>query len=757
MQRKSSKLLAYAMAGMLSFSMLFTTNGFMLMNVTEVQAGEVASLTPDINWYTAVAQEYTLNTAAELLGFSQLANAGNNFEGVTIKLGDNIDLSGQSWNPINSFKGTFDGNGYSISNLNIEATLNSDHPRSGFFAQVEGTVDSPAQICNVTIRNGEITVNNTVPSQWGGTDGGTGLLVGYGKNILLSNCRIESGKVSVIQNQNNYSNAGGLIGYVGRGTIEDCEALDVTVNTINSTAAGMVCGRLNGDNPKNNPYLPCKIVNVRAQGQASSVNYAGGIIGYCHDGYKANEGIIENVIVAEGSVISSSGQAGGIVGYDNLNIKNAVNYGSVTGETGGAGIACLGSANLGVTLENCMNFGDISGKSYVSGLLTKLGTASASASIENCANLGKVTVKEEDSQTVTDVFVTGADGFGAAISNSYSIGQATGSDGTISAPNQKNTYTNVYIQAEDAGETEGVHAMTAEQFKDRTVVDALNENDDVEDIVWYQNEQYPDLAYNMTLTTDIEVPQSLEVTVGEEADAKASVTPEDATVKTLLYSSSDETVAVVSEEGVITGVKAGTAEITVTAFDTGHTARIAVTVKEAAQPQEPSTPADNAGTTPTQPSTPSQSSAGQDTTPARGQQVRVGTNTYVITNTASKAVEFSGTAKKKVAKVTIPASVKIGNTVYKVTSIAKNAFKNNKKIKTVVIGKNVKSVGQKAFFGCKNLRKITVKSKVLTKVGAKAFKGINKKAVIKVPAKKYSAYRKLLRGKGQAGTVTIKK
>lgn len=749
MKKKSSKLLAYAMAGMLSFSMLFTTNGFMPMNVTEVQA---ASLTPDTDWFTGQAQEYMLTTAEELLGFSQLANAGNNFEGVTIKLGDNIDLSGQSWTPINYFKGNFDGNGYSISNLNIEVTLNMEYPRSGFFVRVEGTADSPAQIRNVTIRNGKITVNNSVP-KYGSQIGGTGLLVGYGANVLLSNCRIEGGYISVTQNKANSSNAGGLIGNLTGGTIENCEVSGVTVEAITSWRAGLVCGQVYG----NRTSLPCKIVNVRAQGQATSVNCAGGIVGYCYDDNNTEEGTIENVIVEEGSVISSSGQAGGIAGYDNLNIKNAVNYGSVTGETGGAGITCLNNARLGVTLENCMNFGDISGKSYVSGVLTKLDTKTTSANIKNCANLGKVTVKEEDSETVTDVFVTGAGDFGAAISNSYSIGQATGSDGTISAPNQANTYTNVYIQAEDAGETEGVYAMTAEQFKDRTVVDALNENDDVEDIVWYQNEEYPDLAYNMTLTAGIEVPQSLEVTVGEEADAKASVTPEDATVKTLLYSSSDETVAVVSEEGVITGVKAGTAEITVTALDTGRTVRIAVTVKEAAQPQEPSTPADNEGTTPTQPSTPSQSPAGQNTTPVRGQQVRVGTNIYVITDTASKAVEFSGTAKKKVAEVTIPASVKIGNTVYKVTSIAKNAFKNNKKIKTVVIGKNVKSIGKKAFFGCKNLRKITVKSKVLTKVGAKAFKGINKKAVIKVPAKKYSAYRKLLRGKGQAGTVTIKK
>jgi hypothetical protein len=51
---------------------------------------------------------------------------------------------------------------------------------------------------------------------------------------------------------------------------------------------------------------------------------------------------------------------------------------------------------------------------------------------------------------------------------------------------------------------------------------------------------------------------------------------------------------------------------------------------------------------------------------------------------------------------------------------------------------------------------VTVKSKVLKSVGAKAFKGINKKAVIKVPKAKKAAYKKLLAKKGQAKTVVIK-
>ena len=123
---------------------------------------------------------------------------------------------------------------------------------------------------------------------------------------------------------------------------------------------------------------------------------------------------------------------------------------------------------------------------------------------------------------------------------------------------------------------------------------------------------------------------------------------------------------------------------------------------------------------------------------------------------SAKTVAYTDSVKKKASKIAIPATIKIGNDTYKVTSVSKNALKNNKKLKTVVIGKNVTSIGKKAFFGCKNLKKITVKSKILKKVGAKAFKGINKKAVIKVPKKQLKKYKKLFKNKGQASSVVIR-
>lgn len=109
----------------------------------------------------------------------------------------------------------------------------------------------------------------------------------------------------------------------------------------------------------------------------------------------------------------------------------------------------------------------------------------------------------------------------------------------------------------------------------------------------------------------------------------------------------------------------------------------------------------------------------------------------------------------KKAKFVIPAAIKSGNYTFKVTSIANKAFKGDKKLKKVVIGKNVQVIGKRAFEKAKNLRSITIKSVSLKKVGRSAFKGIHAKAKIKVPAKKLKAYKRLLKKKGQKSSVKI--
>ena len=103
-----------------------------------------------------------------------------------------------------------------------------------------------------------------------------------------------------------------------------------------------------------------------------------------------------------------------------------------------------------------------------------------------------------------------------------------------------------------------------------------------------------------------------------------------------------------------------------------------------------------------------------------------------------------------IGNITVPATVKIDGVTYKVTAIEKNAFKNNKKIKKVTIGKNVTNVGKNAFYGCSKLKTITIKSTELTakKIGSKAFSKLPKNVTVKLPKKKFKTYKSLLIKKG---------
>ena len=99
-----------------------------------------------------------------------------------------------------------------------------------------------------------------------------------------------------------------------------------------------------------------------------------------------------------------------------------------------------------------------------------------------------------------------------------------------------------------------------------------------------------------------------------------------------------------------------------------------------------------------------------------------------------------------VTDLNIPSTVKISGKKYKVTAIAAGAFKGNRKLRSAVIGKNIKSIGKDAFRDCKKLKKVLFKTSKLKKaaVGKNAFKGIAKNATFTVPAKNYKSYKKFL-------------
>ena len=122
----------------------------------------------------------------------------------------------------------------------------------------------------------------------------------------------------------------------------------------------------------------------------------------------------------------------------------------------------------------------------------------------------------------------------------------------------------------------------------------------------------------------------------------------------------------------------------------------------------------------------------------------------VTANGAKKKVKYVSPLKDKVSKICIPSKIVVGNEKFKVTEIAKGAFKNNIKLKKIVIGKNIIKIGKNAFYGCRNLKTIKIKTVKLNKrtIGKNAFKKVNKKAKVFAPKKKLKLYKKILKKRG---------
>ena len=125
-----------------------------------------------------------------------------------------------------------------------------------------------------------------------------------------------------------------------------------------------------------------------------------------------------------------------------------------------------------------------------------------------------------------------------------------------------------------------------------------------------------------------------------------------------------------------------------------------------------------------------------------------GSGSYTIIN--GKEVQYEGLSEKAYTVADIPDTVELKGKSYHVTQIKDSALVNSSKIKRVSIGENVKKIGKKVFYNCKNLKSITIKSELLKKnsIGANAFKGLPSDAVLTVPKEKLSTYKSILKSKG---------
>lgn len=131
---------------------------------------------------------------------------------------------------------------------------------------------------------------------------------------------------------------------------------------------------------------------------------------------------------------------------------------------------------------------------------------------------------------------------------------------------------------------------------------------------------------------------------------------------------------------------------------------------------------------------------------------------FVVTKFANGVgeVAYKGTTNKKATKITVPNTVTMDGITYKVTSIAANAFKSNKKITKVTMGSNIVSIGANAFSGCSKLATVTIGKNVKT-IGNRAFYKCSKLTKITIPSKVTSIGKEAFSGCKKLKTVSLGK
>ena len=220
-----------------------------------------------------VDSPYTLSSVPELVYLAEQVNQGKDkgYEGKYFKLTDDVDLTGVEWTPIGytqsgavasgkPFRGTFDGNNKTISNLSV--STEEENLFAGFISYNEGTV----------------------------------------KNLKIENATIQ-GKNSV-----------GVVAGFNGGTIENCHVSGtVKVSTTGDDQVGGLVGYNSGQNTKGTPIIKGCSVSGDVELSSETANQMGGLVGQDY-----NKGIIEGSYFS-GKVTStknaSGTSVGGVVGY----------------------------------------------------------------------------------------------------------------------------------------------------------------------------------------------------------------------------------------------------------------------------------------------------------------------------------------------------------------------------------------------------------------------------------------------------------
>ena len=126
---------------------------------------------------------------------------------------------------------------------------------------------------------------------------------------------------------------------------------------------------------------------------------------------------------------------------------------------------------------------------------------------------------------------------------------------------------------------------------------------------------------------------------------------------------------------------------------------------------------------------------------------------YQVVNKNQNYVKVLACKSKQKKNVEVPDTVTVSGKTYKVVEIGSKAFYGMRGLKTVVIGANIRKIGNGAFYKCKKVTDITIRSSEIKSMGKNAWKGITKDAKVHVPAAKLKAYKRMMKKAGMSPKV----
>uniref|UniRef100_UPI004028D8B7 GLUG motif-containing protein n=1 Tax=Gemmiger formicilis TaxID=745368 RepID=UPI004028D8B7 len=256
------------------------------------------------------ASPYEISTADELENFRNLVNNGIE-KSAHAKLMNDINLNGNTtnqWIPIgnsigNSYEGTFNGDGHTISGLYIDS---SDTDYQGLFGYLGTSGDNKGTVQN-------LSVSGSVSGHWY-----VGGVVGYNNGGNVTGC-IFSGSGTVSGGMY----VGGVVGE-NRGSVENCYNTGAVSGP--DSGSGNSVGGVVGYN-YHGTVENCYNTGTVSGSDSGSGNSVGGVVGYNHSGTVKN---CYNTGEVSGPDNGTSNYVGGVVGYNRGSVTNCYNTDSVT-------------------------------------------------------------------------------------------------------------------------------------------------------------------------------------------------------------------------------------------------------------------------------------------------------------------------------------------------------------------------------------------------------------------------------------------